>query len=162
MRNAPSRPERRSSRTLAASALLLAGASLFAAPALAQVYGSPNDAGNWPAPAYERAPAVYEPGGEQVIVAAPRRRERSSVTGAPIVDVAWQRGVRFDDLDLTTAQGAHALRERVRITARELCRRLDAAYPIGVPGSPPCYRTAVDDALAQADAAIADARGYGD
>ncbi|MGH6872830.1 MAG: UrcA family protein [Rhizomicrobium sp.] len=141
--------------------LLLAGAALLAAPALAQDYGYPNDSGRFPGPDSAR-PVAYEPGGETVIVAAPHRAEKSTVTGAPIVDVAWQRGVRFDDLDLRTESGARALRARVRFTARDLCRRLDVAYPIGAPGSPPCYRTALEDGLAQADAAIADARGYGE
>lgn len=132
--------------------LLMACASVFAAStAFAQDYGGYNQ------------PVAYNNGTEEVIVTAPpnyHTPSRSSVTGAPIEDVALSQGVRFDDLDLTTREGARELHDRVRETARKLCRRLDVAYPISADGSPPCYRTAVEGGLAQADAAIEQARQY--
>jgi UrcA family protein len=122
---------------------------VFAAPAaLAQDYG---------APAYDRAAAH-----EQITVQAPRYHPRRSAIGAPIREVAISRPVRFDDLDLATPWGAHVLRDRIRVTARELCNRLNFEYPVTASDSPPCYRTALQNAMYRADEAIADARGYAD
>lgn len=110
---------------------------------------------------YDQGPGYYGPPPEEVIIQAPRYRAPSrSTIGAPIENVAMSRAIRFDDLDLRTAWGAHALRERIRYTARTLCNRMDFAYPISTSDSPPCYRTALEDGMAQADAAIAAARGY--
>ncbi len=95
---------------------------------------------------------------EEVTITAPPRGPARSSIGAPIRDVALSSTVAYDDLDLRTRGGAHALRERIRHTARDLCRQLDTRYPITAEGSPPCYRTALADAMVQADAAIDDAR----
>ncbi len=109
-----------------------------------------------------RETSYYSNGaGEQIEVIAPRHHDERSVIGAPIRDVAISQAVRFDDLDLRTQEGAHILRARVRDAARDLCRRLDTRYPISTDDSPPCYSTALDDAMAQADRAIDDAREYG-
>jgi UrcA family protein len=139
-------------KTIGRSALLASalGLALAASSAGAQDY---NDS----------APAYRSTSTEEVVVAAPRNRvERSGTTGAPIVDVALQRPVRFDDLDLRTEGGAHMLRERVRFTAQRLCRDLDRRYPITVSGGPSCYREAVDDAMEQAETAIDQARSDND
>jgi UrcA family protein len=130
------------------------GFALVASSSNAQGYYGPYDNGD---PNY-RGPT------EQVYVYGPRRpRERSEI-GAPIEDVAISRPVRFDDLDLRTAWGADELRERILYTARNLCRQLDSVYPSSfypaTSDSPPCYKTAVEDAMAQADEAIGNARGY--
>jgi UrcA family protein len=117
--------------------------ALAASGAVAQDYGR-----------YE--PAAYGRSPERVEVIAPRP-QRSEI-GAPIVDVALSREVRFDDLDLDTRHGVRELRERVRNTARDLCRQIDFRYPIAANGSPPCYRTAVADAMDQVDEAIDRAR----
>ena len=106
---------------------------------------------------YDDGPAYSGPT-EEVIVQAPRHHPQRSVIGAPIEDVAISREVRFDDLDLRTSSGAHRLRERVRETARALCQRLDVAYPIATEDSPPCYQSALRDAMYQADGAIHAAR----
>ena len=108
--------------------------------------------------------AAYQPGGEVITVYGPRHHpERDSVTGAPIQDVAISEAVRFDDLDLTTREGAHALRERIKHTASRLCRNLDESYAPSITSTPVCYDQAVNDAMAQADDAIAAARdGYRD
>jgi UrcA family protein len=95
---------------------------------------------------------------EEVVVTAPRGgRERSEI-GAPIRLVSLSRPVRAYDLDLATPEGAHALRERVRRTARVLCDRLQHDYPVTESNSPPCYSAAAADGLYQADALIRDAR----
>ena len=150
---------------------LLAAASVFglvlaAGPAAAQdYYGSADDdyappAGRAvppPAPAYDQSVPA-----EEVIVTAPRPRfeERRGELGGRVEDVSLSQDVRYDDLDLTTPEGAHELRDRIRYTAREECRRLDQMYPIASDDSPPCYRTAVDDGMQQADEAIGRARSY--
>ncbi|MGA9796538.1 MAG: UrcA family protein [Rhizomicrobium sp.] len=145
------------SRTSLARILSLSAATILftASGALAQEYGPP--------PGYDRP--------DNVIVIAPHRHysnERSDI-GAPIENVALTRPVRFDDLDLSTAWGARRLRERVRYTAHELCRRLDTLYPVSAPadpsdrfGSADCYRNAMDDGMDQADQAIDQARAYRD
>jgi UrcA family protein len=122
----------------------------FASAAPAQEYGY-DDTG----------PGYYDPPPEEVIIEAPRYHhpERSTI-GAPIEDVAMSRTVRFDDLDLRTPWGARALRDRISYTARTLCNRMDFMYPVSTSDSPPCYRTAYEDGMAQADAAIAQARSY--
>jgi len=108
--------------------------------------------------AYDRGPAD-----EEVIVQAPefyRQQQRDSATGAPIVDVAMSREVRFDDLDLRSGWGGRALRSRISSTARRLCDRMNVRFPAQTSDSPDCFRTAYNDAMAQADEAIARARGY--
>src|ERR1700691_4647349 len=92
---------------MGATAIVL---SLAASSAQAQDYGPYGDG-------YRNASP------EEIIVTAPRhRQERSDVTGAPIRDVALSQPVRFDDLDLRTDWGAHALEERIRTAAHEMCR----------------------------------------
>jgi len=99
---------------------------------------------------------------ETVEVYAPRHRHfpQSGELGAPVVHASFSQEVRFDDLDLRTPWGARALRSRIRYVAQELCRDMDVRYPIATSDSPPCYRDAYAKALYQADAAIAEARGY--
>ena len=129
-------------------ALLAAGAIglLFIAPAAsAQDYGPPPD-------------GYYGPN-EEVIITAPRYRQRGHL-GGEIKDVAMQREVRYDDLDLRSGWGVRKLEARIKSAARSMCSSLDRMYPISTDDSPPCYRAAVDDAMAQADEAIARARGY--
>jgi len=110
---------------------------------------------------YSASPGYYGPPPEEVIIEAPRyHAPQRSTIGAPIEDVAMSRTIRFDDLDLRTPWGARALRDRIAYTARKLCNQMDFAYPISTSDSPPCYRTAYEDGMAQADAAIAQSRGY--
>jgi len=98
---------------------------------------------------------VYEDqSGETVIIHAPRYRPQVGDLGAPIQNVAMSRPVRFDDLDLRTAYGVRTLHNRIRYTARALCRDLDARYPVNDTDNWTCYRRAVSDAFNQADAAI--------
>ena len=113
-----------------------------------------------PATAQDRYERVdYQNATETVEVTAPPYRTERSEIGAPIEHVALSRAVRFDDLDLATRTGAHELRLRVRETARDLCGRLKIRYPLETADGPPCYRTALADAMDQVDAAIAQAHG---
>jgi UrcA family protein len=128
-------------------AALLAGAfagGMAAIPAAAQDYGY-------------GAPGAYS-NPEDVIVQAPRMRHytpQRSTIGAPIEDVGISAPVRYGDLDLTTDWGVRKLHTRIFVAARKLCQRLDNRYPITVSdGAPSCYRQAVNDAMAQADAAV--------
>lgn len=139
--------------TVGAVALL----GLAAAPASAQEpYGDSDYQSGY------GGPGIYTADEEVEVTAPPYYRRhhhpRRSAIGAPIVDVAMSSPVRFDDLDLTTRHGAQRLRLRVRETARDLCHRLDLAYPVSAADSPPCYRTALDEAMPQANAAIRQAR----
>jgi UrcA family protein len=97
---------------------------------------------------------------EEVVIAVPRHHAQRSAIGAPIVDVALSQRVSFQDLDLRTDWGARELRKRIRFAASSMCRQLDVDYPVTADDSPPCYRTALGDAMYQADIAINNARGY--
>ena len=121
------------------------GVCMSALPAAAQDYNR-----------YDAPGAYANSGPEDVIVQAPRyRHQQRSTIGAPIEDVWLSAPVRFDDLDLTTDWGVRKLHTRIFVAARKLCQRLDNHYPITVSdGAPSCYRQAVNDAMAQADAAV--------
>jgi UrcA family protein len=94
---------------------------------------------------------------ETVIVRAPQYGPQRSEIGAPIENVSLSREVRFDDLDLRTSWGAQALRDRVRRTALDLCQQIENRY-VTMDDGPPCYRTAYEDAMAQAEEAIRSTR----
>ena len=130
--------------TLAASA---AGALLAGSAALAQDDGRIND-------------AAYSPEAtEQVIVVAPYVQEERSNAFGPLDKVSMSLRVPFDDLDLTTHDGAQALRDRVRDAARDVCTKLADEYPFKEqPGATKCYEGALKTAMVRAVAAIHDAR----
>jgi len=125
----------------AASALVLALAS---APVSAQQYDGP----------------VYTGPTEEVIVRPPRYYSEDTPVGVEPKQISLTQEVRSDDLDLRTEEGAHALRVRVRETARHVCARLAREFPVTYTNATSCYREAVDDAMYQADNAIGAARGY--
>ena len=130
------------------------GVSFISLPSVAQTYDDNGYNGGYYGPPR---------GEEEVIIQAPRYHGPSrSTIGAPIRDVGMSQPVRYDDLDLRTYDGVRELRERIRYTARTLCHKLDVAYPISVSDSPDCYRSAMADAMDQADAAIDRARGEDD
>ena len=119
----------------------------------------------------------YGPPPEEVIVTPPHYGPSRSSIGAPYQDVSISRPVRIDDLDLRTDWGVARLRDRIGYTARALCSRLNALYPISAddsniswPSDTHCYDRTVDRAWVQADHAIRVARygnyptygGYGD
>jgi UrcA family protein len=127
-------------------ALLLAGAlSTAAIPAIAQESG-------------DYGPARYQSTTEEITVTGPRYHQKRGEYGQPEKNIALSRAVRFDDLDLRTGRGAYMLRERVKMTARTLCRQIDTQYIVDDTQGDHCYRDAVEDALYHADRAIADAR----
>jgi UrcA family protein len=67
--------------------------------------------------------------------------------------------VRYDDLDIATRSGAHALRWRIWNRAHEVCGRLSEVYPVyEMTTAKSCVKTAYEDAIVKAYRAIADAR----
>jgi len=129
-----------------------AGLALTASPVLAQGY-SAYDAG------------AYGPSEEVIVTAPPFRAEGGTldIPGRATLSVP----VRYDDLDLATWRGARVLRVRVRDAARNICGQLADAYPVYQLNGTSCYKTALENGLVRADAAIRDARlsyyyGYSD
>jgi UrcA family protein len=57
--------------------------------------------------------------------------------------------VSYSDLDLTTGAGREALRQRVKLTARDLCRQLGEANMGGTAVQPSCEQDAINSATAQ-------------
>jgi UrcA family protein len=139
-----------SRRPMVCGALLVAGA-------LALLLGAPAAVAQDYAP-YRDGPGYYgNPPRESVEVIAPRY-PRYAPGGARIDQVSLSREVRAYDLDLRTPWGADELRSRIRFTARVLCERIDRNFAT-VDDGRSCYYEAVDRAMEQADAAIAEARG---
>jgi len=96
---------------------------------------------------------------ETVNVTVPRYHPERSPLGAPYRYVSMSKAVYTGDLNLRTRYGARELRNRISYTARNMCRKLDVMYPVTAPDSPGCYTTAMNDAMYQANRAIARARG---
>jgi UrcA family protein len=105
-------------------------------------------------------PQAYPAPNEEVVITAPRAYIERGPLNGPVEKVSLSVPVRFDDLDLRTAWGAHALRSRVRAAAADICSRLNYYYPAAISGDPPCYRQAVFDAMPRAEEAITAARQY--
>jgi UrcA family protein len=102
-------------------------------------------------------------GTEEVIVTAPfapRYRVDHNYLNVPLENVALSEPVRYDDLDLRTRDGAHALRMRIRTAVNAVCGQLIDMYPVGEETDSQCYRNALSDSMARADAAIQNARSY--
>lgn len=137
----------RNTRKMLLLAASIAGLTLAAAGANAQS-------------AYDDRDGYYDNGTENIIVEVPRYEpQRRGHLGAPIRTVSMSRDVNFGDLDLSTDWGADRLRQRIKSTARQLCNNLDNRFPVTADDSPPCYSTAVNEAMDQAEDAIAKARG---
>ena len=131
--------------------------ALFVASTLAMVLGSPSALAQDYSP-YRDQPGYYSPPPrESVEVIAPRYPFRTPRGGA-IEQVSLSREVRAYDLDLRTPWGADELRSRVRFTARAMCEKIDRNFAV-VDDGRSCYYEAVERAMEQADAAIAQARG---
>jgi UrcA family protein len=132
--------------------------ALFVASALAIVLGTPSALAQDYSP-YRDEPGYYgNPPRETVEVIAPRYPYRTPRGGA-IEQVSLSREVRAYDLDLRTPWGADELRSRIRFTARVMCEKIDRNFAV-VDDGRSCYYEAVERAMDQADAAIAEARGY--
>jgi UrcA family protein len=128
---------------LAAGALALLGAS-----ANAQEYG------------YGYEDTAYGMPHEDVEVTVPRYAPQRSSLGAPYRYISMSQDVYVGDLDLRTHRGVDVMRDRIGETARRMCHRLNVRYQVTAPGSPGCYTTAMNDAMYQANIAVAEARGH--
>jgi len=96
---------------------------------------------------------------ESVIVTAPRYDVGGSGRVNTIPEkVSLSKVVRYDDLDLRSSRDATILYGRVREAVRDVCWQLKGAFPLRqLPGTS-CYKTALQNGLIRADAAIRDAR----
>lgn len=106
-------------------------------------------------------PAGYVSPDEDVHIAVPRYNNGISKLGAPNMRVFLSREVRYDDLDLRTRHGANILRDRVKLTARLLCRDMDQRWPVTADNGGDqitCYHNASENALYRVHRAIVEAR----
>ena len=102
-------------------------------------------------------PAAAPP--EEVIVNSPLLRTQTGRLNATMGTVSLSQRVPVADLNLCTADGAEALRARVRIAANNVCKQLEGMYPHAMQGSPSCYRGAMDGGMTQVNNVIGDVRG---
>lgn len=109
---------------------------------------------------YGRTAATAYQNDESVQVTAPRFRTSpdGQRLNGPLEKVSLTTHVRYDDLNLRTGRGAHALRMRVRDAAQDTCTRIAEAYPVQQAFGTNCYKTALENGELRADAAIRDAR----
>jgi|GEM_PF-2865769 len=95
------------------------------------------------------APGVLLAQEPDIIVNAPRSRERDPNTGAPIEMVSTSRVAKLSDLDLNTPAGMAEAEKRVKRASSDACRWLDELYPAKVDDGPPCEKTTTEKALAE-------------
>jgi UrcA family protein len=124
------------------SALLAAGALVLgAASANAQGYQGYND------------DASMTSDNENVEISVPRFVVPDK-SGATLMPHSLSQQVRYDDLDLRTAEGAYILRSRARLTALLMCRELDERFPLTYPDPNSCYHISAKEATYAANVAI--------
>jgi UrcA family protein len=112
------------------------------------------------AQSYNDDVSSYQSDMGEIVVRPPHRGRERSAIGAPIEDVYVSRAVPYDDLDLTTDDGADELRARVTQAAYSACEELDEFHPVAANDSPPCESTTTRDGLRKARYAIERARGW--
>lgn len=99
-------------------------------------------------------------GSQEISVIAPQVSvylEKKRDSGAQRVKVyTVSRRVSFADLDLRTDADAETLRQRIRDSAQEGCDFISKKYPYVRDES--CLRTAIDNAMVQAEQVIARVR----
>jgi UrcA family protein len=120
------------------------GAALAASSAGAQEYGPP--------PGYQSGPP------ESVIIEAPRFHADSSRLNGPMESASLSNAVSYADLDLRTRYGARQLHRRVWEAAHDMCGQLADAYPVYQLNGTSCVKTAYENGIVRADAAISDVR----
>jgi UrcA family protein len=107
------------------------------------------------------APANAQQIGEVTVVAPHVVRQKAGTTasGIPIEVISLSRQVGYSDLDLTTASGVGAFKNRVMETAKTACAQLDQLYPESMnppdPSNQNCVKAATDNGLAQVDLIMA-------
>jgi UrcA family protein len=88
----------------------------------------------------------------EVVVEAPHV-ETTTVKGAPALSIVYK--VNYADLNIGTHSGAVELQKRIKDSATQACAQLKKLYPSSVDTDPPCVQTAIKNAMAQANKAIA-------
>jgi UrcA family protein len=78
-----------------------------------------------------------------------------STYGVPIREVVIQSYVSYSDLDLTSTNGVVELENRIRKTAKSSCRQIEVDIPIQGSTEAKCIKDAVDEAMKEAQKAIA-------
>jgi UrcA family protein len=73
--------------------------------------------------------------------------------------VAVSLPVSYADLDLGTAAGVEALKERVKVAARQVCRQIDLRDPGSVAESRACVETTASSALEKMGTVVASRTG---
>src|SRR5690242_17060413 len=124
------------SKSVLRTALILGALGFAAAPALAQDYSDDSN----------------------LTVTAPRFHVEGNRMRSVPERVSLSTNVRYDDLDLRSYRGAHTLRGRVREAAQSVCAQLAEAYPFYQLNGTSCYKSALENGMVRADAAIRDAR----
>ncbi|HXV00949.1 MAG TPA: UrcA family protein [Caulobacteraceae bacterium] len=140
---------------------LASALALAAGTAAAQYYGDPNYP---PPPAYApsddyqpayspndyQADTGYTSTGEITVYARPRTRYGSPL-GTQEEVFRESRVVHSADLDLSTYDGARAMRWRIERAARSACAELDRHIAVSADAPRDCYDRAVRDAMTDAE-----------
>jgi len=91
---------------------------------------------------------------ENVQINVPRYQIPQEKSGGTYGLHSLSQQVRYDDLDLRTADGAYVLRARAKLTARLMCQELDWRYPLTTPDGQSCAKISVREATYAANQAI--------
>jgi UrcA family protein len=94
----------------------------------------------------------------EVQVTAPRFKSDSQRLNGPLEKVSLSVPISSDDLNLRSWRGARELKARVRDAAQDVCTHLGEAYPVYQANGTSCYKTALENGIVRADAAISYAR----
>ena len=87
-----------------------------------------------------------------------KERLGTSSVNAPIEAISLNYRVSYSDLDLSTHDGAVALKDRVNEAAKAACRQISQLYPSATPDDASCTKQAVDSAMPSVKKAIAAAK----
>jgi UrcA family protein len=111
-----------------------------------------------PVNAQENGPGYQSGPPEEVQVIAPHYRADPTRLNGPLQPVSLSSAVPYGDLDLVSREGARELHERVRDTAHGLCAQLADAYAVYQANGSSCFKTAYENGMVRANAAISSAR----
>lgn len=75
--------------------------------------------------------------------------------GVPIREIAIQSHVSYADLDLTSTNGVMELENRIKKTAKSSCRQIEVDIPAKGSTEAKCIKDAIDEAMQEAQKAIA-------
>jgi UrcA family protein len=98
---------------------------------------------------------------KEVVVEAPRAQvTHESVNGIPSDVITIRHRVSYKDIDISTNSGAEVLKQRIGNAAKDACKQIDTLYhnTYVALDLAACEKGATEDAMIQANAAIAGAR----